>query len=102
MQGYLQRLQSASEHFSFNVLISGGESRFQHVSVIYISLRRGCPCSSAVAKPGEDILGINRVEELKARYPTRPFTSSEASSGSLISNAGSRLKMQRWAYKSHR
>lgn len=79
--GLSKRLQSSSEHFSFNVLISGGKSRFQHMSVIYISLLSGCPCSRAVSKPDEYILGINRVEELKAKYPARPF------SGSLISNA---------------
>lgn len=73
-QGSVKRLQSSSEHFSFNVLISDGKSRFQHTSVIYISLLSGCPCSRVVSKRNECILGINRVEELKAKYPARPFS----------------------------
>lgn len=70
--GQVSRLQAASERFPFNVLISGSKPRFQHMSVIYIPLHRGCPHSAAACKPDEYILGINRIEELRARYPSGP------------------------------
>lgn len=44
------------------------------MSVIYIPLHRGCSCSAVACKPDEYILGVNRAEELWARYPVRPAT----------------------------
>lgn len=53
------------------MLISGGKPRFQHMSVIYITLQE-LLCSAVASKDGDCVLGINRAEELRAEYPSRP------------------------------